>query len=176
MKKITLKYVIISAFLALCLYACKKEKDKPVNFSATIAGRWYQNKLTINQQTISTGATATATYPAMDFDTTYYWQFNNDNTAFVSSGPTVFTASGKSNPLDANGQPMGGKVYYTSYMVSGSSLLLRFIYFTCNGCPQPPPDTAKIVQLDANNLVLHRQMDTSTVYRVTTDSYYTRGH
>ncbi|MDR3694662.1 hypothetical protein [Mucilaginibacter sp.] len=169
------KYLFVMAVLALCLYACKK--DKRVSLSAPIAGRWYQNKLAINQQTIKTGAIASATYPAMDFDTTYYWQFNNDNTAFVSSGATIFTVNGKSSPLNGNGQPLGGKGYYRWYKVSGSSLILQLGFIpTCMGCSQPGPDTVKILQLDANNLVLHEQLDTSSVYKVTTDSYYTRGH
>ena len=167
-----IRYLFIVAALGLCLYACKK--DRSVTFSASIAGRWYQNKLIINQQTIKTGATASPTYTAKDFDTAFYWQFNKDNTAFVSSGPTVFTVSGKSYPLNGNGQIMGSKVYYRSYTITGSALLLPTIYFTCNGCPQPPPDTVEIVQLDAHNLVLHQQIDTSDVYKVSTDTYYMR--
>jgi hypothetical protein len=167
--------MVVSAILIICFYACKK--DNSSGFSASIAGRWHQNKLTINQQTIGTGVTASATYPAMDFDTTYYWQFNNDNTAFVSSGATIFTVKGKSSPLNGNGQPLGGKGYYRWYKVSGSLLILQLGFVpTCMGCSQPAPDTVKIVQLDANNLVLHQQIDTSSVYKVTTDSYYTRGH
>ena len=169
-----MKYLFIMAGLMLCLYACKKGNSN--KSTPSIVGRWYENKLTINQQTISTGATASATYPAMDFDTTYYWQFNKDNSAFVSSGATIFTAKGKSNPLGGNGSTLGVKVYYPTYTVNGSLLLLQLIYFTCAGCKAPGPDTVHIVQLDANNLVLHRQMDTSSVYKVTTDSYYTRGH
>ncbi|BAU53023.1 hypothetical protein MgSA37_01190 [Mucilaginibacter gotjawali] len=161
------------AALALCLYACKKGSSN--KSSASIVGRWYQNKLTINQQTISTGATASATYPAMDFDTTYYWQFNNDNTAFVSSGATIFTVTGKSSPLNGNGQPLGGKAYYRWYKVSGSLLILQLGFIpTCYNCSQPGPDTVKIIQLDANTLVLHENVDTSSVYKVTADSYYTR--
>jgi len=169
-----LNYLIAIAALASCLFACKK--DNSTNFSAPIAGRWYQNKLTINQQTIATGAMATATYPAMDFDTTYYWQFNNDNTAFISTGATIFNVNGKSSPLNGNGQPLGGKLYYRSYKVTGSSLILQVGFIpTCMNCSQPGPDTVKIVQLDANTLVLHQNIDTSSVYKVTTDSYYTRG-
>jgi len=167
--------IILIASLQLCLFACKK--DNSTSFSASIAGRWYENKLTINQQTISTGANATATYPAMDFDTTYYWQFNNDNTAFISSGATIFTAKGKSSQLNGNGQPLGGKLYYRQYKVSGSLLILQIGFIpTCMNCSQPEPDTVKILQLDANNLVLHESLDTSSVYKVTRDSYYTRSH
>lgn len=163
------------AALALCLYACKK--DTQVSFSGPIAGRWYENKLTINQQTIKTGANVSATYPAMDFDTTYYWQFNNDNTAFISSGATIFNINGKSSPLNGSGQPLGGKLYFRSYKVSGASLILQIGFVpTCMNCSQPGPDTVKILQLDNNNLVLHQSIDTSSVYKVTTDTYYIRGH
>jgi hypothetical protein len=167
--------IVIAVGFLFCFHACKQ--DNSTNFSASIAGRRYENKLTINQQTISTGANASATYPAMDFDTTYYWQFNNDNTAFVSSGATIFTIEGKSSPLNGNGQPLGGKAYYRSYKVTGSSLILQLGFIpTCLNCSQPGPYTVKILQLDANNLVLHESIDTSSVYKVTTDTYYTRGH
>jgi hypothetical protein len=164
--------LITIATLILCLCACKKDGS---NLQASIVGKWHENKLVIEQQNLSTGAVLNATYTGKAFDTTDYFQFNADNTA-VTSYSGSFSVSGKTTFKDGSGNPISGKGYYRSFKVEGSLLILQIGFIPeCLNCTQPGPTAETIVQLDANNLVLHAVPDTSSTYNVTTDTFYTKG-
>ncbi len=167
------KYLFIATCLLLCLSACKKDITDNV-LNGSIVGKWFVNKLTIQQKAINNGSAADTTYTGTAFNTHDYFQFNSDSTASVSSSG-IFSISGKGISTDGTGTPVYGTNQYT-YRISGSILTLAstFIHPTpC--CGLAGPDTETIIQLDANNLVLQDTANTGT-YIITTDTYYTRGN
>ena len=166
------KYLLlIITGLMIGLSACKK--DNKGSEQAAIVGQWFVNKLTIQQQTISTGAVTDTTYNSTAFNTYDYFQFNNDGTASVSfSG--IFGINGKGTATNGAGDPVYGTNQY-KYNISGSELILTstFIHPTiCCGLDGPVTET--IIQLDALNLVL-RTISINTSYKTITDTYYTSG-
>ena len=167
-------YLPLIAGLVLSLCACKKDLNG--NNNGAIVGKWYENKLSIKQQTLSSGVIDSITFTGNDFNTSDYFQFKSDSTAVLSNDGTIFNVTGKYEPLTAN-SIAGGQLYYRWYKVNGPSLSLQVGFIpTCLGCPQPGPSTQNIVKLDANNLVLRAVIDTSNVYKVTTETWYTRGN
>jgi hypothetical protein len=167
------KYLFIATGLLLCFSACKKNlTDNLVNGS--IVGKWFVNKLTIQQKAINNGAVADTTYIGTALNTHDYFQFNSDSTASVSSSG-IFSVSGKGTATDGTGAPIYGTNQYT-YRIAGSLLILTstFLHPTpC--CGATGPDTETIIQLDANNLVLQDTDNTGT-YIITTNTYYTRSN
>jgi hypothetical protein len=167
------KYLFIAACLLLCISACKKDITSNV-LNGSIVGKWFVNKLTIQQKTINGSTVADTTYTGTAFNTHDYFQFNSDSTASVSSSG-IFNVSGKGTATDGTGTPVYGTNQY-KYSISGSLLILTstFLHPTpC--CGATGPDTETIIQLDANNLVLQDMANTGT-YIITTDTYYTRGN
>lgn len=170
MKTIYLLTIIPGLLLFIC--SCKKENSGQ---NALIVGKWYETKLDITQQTIGTDATVKASYSGTDFSTEDYFQFNKDSTAVASFDGTVFTVTGMSRPVTANVNA-GDQLYYRSYKVVGSSLILQVGFIpVCNGCSQPGPITDSILTLNNNSLVL-RAVDASGIVKTTTDTYYSKAN
>jgi len=166
------KYLLlIITGLMIGLSACKK--DNKGSEQAAIVGQWFVNKLTIQQQTISTGAVTDTTYNSTAFNTYDYFQFNNDGTASVSSSG-IFDINGKGTATNGAGDPVYGTNQY-KYNISGSELILTSTLLhptTC--CGLDGPATEIITQLDALTLVL-RTISINTSYKTITDTYYTKG-
>ncbi|MFI5159080.1 MAG: hypothetical protein ACHQF4_09455 [Sphingobacteriales bacterium] len=167
MKRLFLLTICIAAIVVW--QSCKKNNN--INPSS-IVGKWYENKLTLTQKNITNSAVATKTYESNNFTAGDFFRFSAADTASVWTDGSYFTMNGKffvTNPIEQ-------ELFYRSYRVQGSLLILQVGFFpTCYNCSQPGPDTVKILRLDKHNLVLQQQLpDTSSVYKGMSTTYYVR--
>ena len=170
MKTLYLLTIVPGLLLLIC--SCKKESGGQ---NGLLVGKWYETKLDITQQTTGTNTVLKASYSGTDFTAVDYFQFNKDSTAVASFDGTVFTVTGMSRQVTTNVNA-GGQLYYRSYKVVGSSLILQVGFIpVCNGCNQPGPITDSILTLNNNSLVL-RAVDASGIVKTTTDTYYTKAN
>ena len=164
------KYILIICTVIICWQSCKK--DNTPN-PALIVGTWYESKLTLSQiNTVTLNKTDT-TFGSSEFTRGDYFHFSAADTASVWEDGSYFTLKGKFHYT----YPVEQGFFYRSYKVQGSSLILETYPFpTCMNCsPGGGSDTVKILQLNLHNLVLQENApDTSTTYKVTTTTYYTR--
>ena len=166
----TRKFVLtISIPAILFCFGCEKGN---VSKPSAIVGNWYENKLTLIQTNSKTSVTKDTTFQGPNFTPGDYFKFSAADTASVWNDGSYFTLQGKfweTNPSES-------EFFYRSYRVEGSLLILQAGFVpACANCSQPGPDTVKIIQLDAHNLVLQSPLpDTSQVYTGTATTYYVR--
>jgi len=180
--------LIITLGLTLFCCACTKNsqlapvKAKPVetaldtafttgSITASIIGKWYVNKERRQILKTKTGIITDTTYNASFFTSGDFYEFNSDSTATFTQGTTFFSAS----VTQVSGSTK--TVYRTlfTYKVSGPTLTIAYKYgisLPSSANPGPYPET--IVQLDANNLVIHGVMVDGT-QKIVLDVYLTKG-
>jgi hypothetical protein len=167
-------YLVVATVLMLALASCKKDNTLVQNNQ--IVGKWYVNKLTIKEQTMGPGiiTITDTTYLSNDFTVDDYFKFNKDGTSAISGYGTFFHGYNISKTTAESEIPF-------SYGVKGSTLTLQSLWVpSCpagsNGC-NIPIFTETILQLDAHNLVIRDvQLGSNSTYKITTDTYYTRGN
>ncbi|MDB5087647.1 MAG: hypothetical protein JWR09_1641 [Mucilaginibacter sp.] len=167
-------YLVVATVIMLGLASCKKDNTHVQNNQ--IIGKWYVNKLAIKEQTTGTGiATITdTTYLSNDFTADDYFKFNSDTTSAISGYGTFFHGYDVSKTTAESEIPF-------SYFVKGSTLTLHCLWLPdcntgSNGC-NTPILTETILKLDAHNLVIRDvQQGSNSTYKITTDTYYTRGN
>ena len=159
-------YLTAILCVVLGLTACKKNNTSPTN---AIVGKWYESKLTIEQNN-GTATVHDTTFTGDAFTSADYFQFDKDNSAtFSQSG--VYTITGKGKAI--SGGTIDISVMRYTYKISDSTLALTpALLHPTNG--SGGDGIERIVQLDATHLVLRTSFYSPGPYGLTQTAYFTK--